>query len=300
MEVYPDLARAAIAPLAARFAQTVEAMAEGILTIAVNNMANAIRTRTIRRGIDPREFVLISAGGAGSLHSALIARELGIPTVVVPTMPGNFAAWGMLCTDLKHDYVQTFVAPLAAADIGQISAIFAELEALARATLSRERVAPERMALVRTADVRYLGQGHALSVALPSGVLDDTVRDDIARQFDALHLATYLHNAPEESKELVSLRLSAIGEIANPSLPAIARGDREPPSESQLGERVVYFGGRCAPWAIFDRERLLAGNAITGPAVIEEAVSTTLVLPQQRLIVDDVGNLVLTGQGSEK
>jgi N-methylhydantoinase A len=154
------------------------------------------------------------------------------------------------------------------------------------------------MVLVRTADVRYLGQGHALSVALPSGRFDDAMRADIARQFDELHMATYLHNAPDEPKELVSLRLSAMGEVANPTLPLLAQGQGEPTVDSQIGERPVYFGGRCTSWAIFDRERLRAGNVISGPAVIEEEVSTTLVLPGQRLAVDDVGNLILSEEGS--
>jgi N-methylhydantoinase A len=297
MTVFPELARRSIAPLARRFDQSVEAMAEGILAIAVNNMANAIRTMTIRRGIDPREFVLISAGGAGSLHSSLIAQELGIPKVVVPTMPGNFAAWGMLCTDLKHDYVRTLVAPVDTVDLEQVGTIYEELESHARETLRREHVPDERMALVRTADVRYLGQGHSLSVPLPSGAFGDSVRSDIAGQFDALHLAMYLHNAPDEAKEIVSLRLVAVGEVASPDLPELASGNEAPTASSQHTPRAVWFGGRCAPWPVYDRAEFRAANRIPGPAVIEEAVSTTLVLPNQDAVVDAYGNLILTWKG---
>jgi N-methylhydantoinase A len=209
-------------------------------------------------------------------------------------MPGNFAAWGMLCTDLKHDYVQTFVAAVGTADLERIHAIYEQLEAIARATLSKERIRPEQTLLVRTADVRYLGQGHALPVPLPGGRLDEQTREAITRQFDGLHLATYLHNAPEEPKEIVALRLSAIGEVADPRLPTIDGGERKPPDRSRQGERQVFYKGECKSWEIFDRSHLLAGNKITGPAVIEESVSTALVLPNQIATVDTYGNLILT------
>ena len=183
MDIYPSLARAAIEPLAEQFGQSVEAMAEGILTIAVNNMANAIQTMTIRRGIDPESlFWLRPVEPVHFTHP--YCPELGIPKVVMPTMPGNFAAWGMLCTDLKHDYVQTFVSAVDTADFDQITAIYRRIKTLAKGCADyRERVPSERMMLVRTADVRYLGQGHALSVSLPSGQLREDTRDDIARQF---------------------------------------------------------------------------------------------------------------------
>ncbi len=295
--IYPELSAEAVERVAREVGADLERAAEGIVTIAVTNMANAIRTMTVDRGIDPRDFTLVSFGGAGSLHAGLIARELGIPTVVVPPSPGNFAAWGLLCADVKHDYYQTFVAPLHDVDLARLEHEFGELEAMARATLQREGLAEHSMTFMRAIDLRYLGQGHALTVPVPSGHLNGGDRDLTAKRYDELHLQTYLHNAPEERKEIVALKLTGVGMIKSPRWGRLTRGDGDA-SGARIDVRPVYVGGRWLETAIYDRASLEAGDEFDGPAIVEEEASTTLVLPTQSLRVDDRGALFLTWKGA--
>ncbi len=295
--IYPELSAESVERVADQVGADLQRTAEGIVTIAVTNMANAIRTMTVDRGIDPRDFTLVSFGGAGSLHASLIARELGIPTVVVPPSPGNFAAWGLLCADVKHDYYQTFVAPLDNVDLSRLEREFGELEEMARATLQREGLAEHSMTFMRAMDLRYLGQGHALTVPVPSGHLNGPDRDLIASRYDDMHLQTYLHNAPEERKEIVALKLTGLGVIRSPRWGRLPRADGEV-TRARVAVRPVYLGERWIDTAIYTRVLLMAGDEIDGPAVVEEEASTTLVLPTQNLRVDDRGALFLTWKGA--
>jgi N-methylhydantoinase A len=260
-------------------------------------MANAIRTMTVDRGIDPRDFALFSFGGAGSLHSSLIARELGIPSVVVPPSPGNFAAWGLLCADVKHDYHQTFVAPLADVDADRVEGAYLALEDLSRRVLERDGLSDESVTFVRAMDLRYLGQGHALTVPVPSGRLADRERDMVATRFDDQHLQTYLHHAPEEEKEIVSLKVTGIGAIERPAWPKITGGGSNG-AAARVESRPVYVAGKWVDAEIYDRSRLLSGDGFDGPAILEEDASTTLVLPDQSVRVDERGALFLTWKGA--
>jgi N-methylhydantoinase A len=295
--IYPELSAEAVGRVANQLGADLQRTAEGVLTIAVTNMANAIRTMTVDRGIDPRDFTLFSAGGAGGLHASLIARELGIPTVAVPPSPGNFAAWGLLCADVKHDYYQTFVAPLDDVALPRLEREFGELENMACATLQREGLAEQSMTFVRAMDLRYLGQGHALTVPVPSGQLRGPDRALIASRHDDLHLQTYLHNAPQERKEIVALKLTGLGAISSPRWRRLRTGDGDA-VRARVAERPIYIGGQWIETAVFTRELLLAGDEIDGPAVVEEETSTTLVLPTQNLRVDDRGALFLTWKGA--
>lgn len=296
-KIDPDLSNAAVLRVAERLGATLEATAEGIVAIAVTNMANAIRTMTVDRGIDPRDFALFSFGGAGSLHSSLIAHELGIPTVVVPPSPGNFAAWGLLCADMKHDYHQTFVAALADVEDDRVETAYRDLEELARGMLRRDGLPDDRMAFIRSMDLRYLGQGHALTVPVPGERLSARDRDLVASRFDDLHLQTYLHSAPEEGKEIVSLKVTGIGGIERPTWPRISSGGLNA-HDARVGSRPVYVGGAWQEAEIYDRSRLLSGDLFDGPAIIEEEASTTLVLPDQTVRVDQRGAMFLTQKGA--
>jgi len=292
----PELSRLAVGRVAERLGTSLEATAEGIVAIAVTNMANAIRTMTVDRGIDPREFALFSFGGAGSLHSSLIARELGIPTVVVPPSPGNFAAWGLLCADLKHDYHQTFVATLADVDADRVEDAYRALEDLARGMLRRDGLSEDRTTFIRAMDLRYLGQGHALTVPVPSGRLMDPERGIVATRFDDLHLQAYLHHAPEEEKEIVALKVTGIGGIERPTWPRIA-GSGSNGVAARVESRRVHVAGTWLDADIYDRSRLLSGDRFEGPAIVEEDASTTLILPDQAVRVDERGAMFLTWKG---
>src|SRR5205814_1916345 len=174
MKVYPELSLKAVQGISDHYGMELNAAAEGILRIVVTNMAGAIRTMTVRRGIDPRGFSMVSFGGAGPLHAALIARELQIPRIIVSTMPGNFSAWGMLQTDIRRDYVQTRFGDLGRIVPSDLTGDFGRLETGAYRDMEEEGISPERSDLIRGVDVRYKGQGHSITLALPVGELAES------------------------------------------------------------------------------------------------------------------------------
>jgi len=295
MKVYPELSRTALKKISNYYSMDVLEAAEGILRIAAPNMASAIRTMTIERGIDPREFVMVSFGGAGPLHANLIARELEIKRVIVSTMPGNFSAWGMLTADFKRDFVQTFIASLSKLDQVDLEKRFLKIESEARKVMSDEGISESDIILLRELDMRYIGQGHALTLPLSGNSLSEvSFKGKIERQFDDLHLGRYMHNAPKQPKEVVALRLSAVGRMKKATLPVILNGSPDPPSDSVRPSREVYVDGSYKKFSIYDRSRLLANNSIQGPAVIEESVSTTLLLEGYSAHVDAYGHLVIS------
>lgn len=296
MKVYPELSRKALKTLADQFSMDILEVAEGILRIAVPNMAAAIRTMTIERGIDPREFTMVSFGGAGPLHANLIAKELDIPTTIVSTMPGNFSAWGMLMADFRRDYVQTFVRSMMSLGMSDLEDQFSKLESDAFRVLSEEGVPRNQTILVRELDVRYIGQGHALTLSLPDHALSEVDKMQIERKFDDLHLKRYMHNAPSQSKEVVALRLASIGRMKKGTLSKIKSGGSEPPRDALLPEREVYLDGSYMKSKIYERSKLLANNVLRGPAVVEERVSTTLLLEGYKARVDSFGHLIISAE----
>ena len=285
MKVFPELAQSALKTIADYYSMDVMEAAEGILRIAVPNMASAIRTMTIERGIDPRDFTMVSFGGAGPLHANLIACELQIERILVSTMPGNFSAWGMLTADLRRDYVQTYVATFDRLEMRDLEERFLKMEAQARQTMNDEGISVENLTLIRELDVRYIGQGHALTLAAPSD-LSESDSLEIQDQFDGMHLKRYLHNTPSQAKEVVTLRLASIGQMKKASLSHVKSGSAEPVADALRLSRNVYLDGAFKMCKIYDRSRLLAKNVIRGPALIEEKVSTTLLLEGYKAEVD--------------
>jgi len=272
----------------------LERAASGMLEVAVAAMANAVRHVTLERGLDPRDFTLVAYGGAGPLHAAAVARELAIRTVIIPPAPGHFSALGMLMADLRRDYVQTLFARLNTLSMEQLEAQFQQLEAQGRAVLLASKIATDQIVFERAADMRYVGQEHAVTVRLPAHVTDTAARQTIKRLFDEAHTQLYNHSAPEESADVVSLRVSAIGRLSKPQLPEIAVGGHTPPAAARRGSRAVVFDGPGALLAdVFDRAQLLQGNVIAGPAIIEEAASVTVVGPEDAVEVNVFGHLLM-------
>jgi N-methylhydantoinase A len=272
----------------------VERAASGMLEIATASMANAVRRVTLERGLDPRDFTLVAYGGGGPLHAAAVAKELSISAVVIPHAPGHFSALGMLMADLRRDYVQTLFARLDDLKMDQLEAQFRKLEAEGRQALERSGIATDRIVFERSADMRYVGQEHAVAVRMPANVGQETARQEIKQLFDAAHEQRYSHSAPEESADVVSLRVSAIGRLDKPQLPEVPRGGKTPPPGAFRGHRSVIFQGQGqVQAAVFDRAKLLQGNRIEGPAIIEEAASTTVVEPGDGITVNAFGYLVM-------
>jgi N-methylhydantoinase A len=294
MEIDPKLAQQAISKIASYYNISLDEASLGIIKIVNTNMSALLQSMTVKRGYDPRDFALVAHGGAGPLHAAAIAQELGIPTIIIPLNSGVFSAWGMLMADLRHDFALTYIKPIKKADVKSIHTMFTSLEAKLRQIFAQENVPDKDIAVTYQMDLRYLGQEHTLSVVVP-GHFTEADKAIAGKAFDDLHLANYGHNAPEESKELVSIKAIGIGKVNKPSLQAIRSGSKKPIADAQTGERKVYRGsGRYEPFRIFRRERLRANNVVNGPAVIEEATSTTVIEKNQVCTVDHYGNLIIT------
>jgi N-methylhydantoinase A len=272
----------------------LERAAAGMLEVATSAMANVVRQVTLQRGLDPRDFALFAYGGGGPLHASAVARELSIGTVVVPEAPGLFSALGMLLADLRRDYVQTLFARLDDVNMAELEARFSELESEGREALEQSGVPTDRVIFERAADMRYVGQEHAVAVALPADLCAEEHRAVVKRLFDEAHQVRYSHSAPEESADVVSLRVTAIGRLSKPTLPAVAVGSLVPPETARKASRQVQFEDHgLLETAVFDRTGLLAGNVVEGPAVIEEASSTTVLEPGDVATVNAYGHLVI-------
>ncbi len=293
MEVSTQLAAEAIQRIAAYFGIGVDEAAQGIIKIVNTNMSGLLQSMTIKRGYDPRDFAMVAFGGAGPVHAVAIARELNVPRVIIPPSPGVFSAWGMLMADLRHDFTQTFIELMGDADPGTINGIFAELEAQVKELFERENISEKNIVMIHEMGLRYYGQEHTLDVSAPSR-LTAADKEALSRGYDELHLRVYGHNAPEEPKEIVSLRVTGMGKVRKPALQTIPSGSRTPARESMVGQRKVYLGdGRHRAFDIFQRGRLLAGNDILGPAIIEEPTATTVVEDDLTCSVDQFGNLII-------
>jgi N-methylhydantoinase A len=247
---------------------------------------------SVQRGHDPRDFVLAAFGGAGPLHCAALADELGIAEVVLPPIPGAFSALGLIGSDLKRDYVRTVYVTTATADPKSLEAAFAGLERDGAAMLDRAGTEPERRRFERSVDARYQRQSYELSVPVPSGALDGAALAAIAEAFHDRHHRTYGHDNRSEPVQLVSVRLTAIGEI-----PPLAIRDR--PAASATGavrarRRMWFRAGGTVDAAILDRRGMPAGCLVAGPAVIESLESTILVPPGWQAAIDQDGFVLLT------
>jgi len=294
MQIAPDLARGAVRKVGDHFDLSVDEAALGIVKIVNTNMSGLLQSMTVKRGYDPREFAMVAFGGAGPIHAAAIAKELGVPTVIVPPNSGVFSAWGMLMADLRHDLSQTFITSLDGADPEAVEALFGELEERIVDLFKKENVNEAGITIAHELDLRYVGQEHTLAVPAPSP-FDDGAKPQIANGFDQHHLRVYGHNAPEEPKEIVSLKVIGLGNVTKPTLERLPEGGDTPSAESKLGERDVYVGkGRYRSFGIYRRDLLKSGNVIRGPAVIEEITATTVVEPDQDCAIDLYGNLIIS------
>ena len=267
--------------------------ADGILSIATTAMSYAVKGVTTERGLDVGGFALVAYGGAGPLHASAVARELGISQIVIPRAPGLFSAFGMLFSDLRYDFVRTWFTPLEAAPFDGLETVYRQLEADGRAAIGAASIPPEGIVVGRAADMRYVGQEHAVTVDLPMAVFADRDRDAIKAHFDAMHELRYGTSAPAEQAEIVSLRTTVTGVTRKPAHEEIAAGAAVPAAAALDGERSVYFGeaGGFVDTPVFARDALLAGNCVEGPALVEEHASTTVLMPGDALEVDRFGNL---------
>jgi N-methylhydantoinase A len=287
------LAEQAIMDVARPLGLDLVTAAAGIVKIVNTNMAVDLRLAFQSRGEDPRRFALLAFGGAGPLHAAYLARDLGIPEVIVPLHPGLTSAMGLLQTDVRHLYLRSAVGLLSSYPVDEINAIFAELRRRAMDDVSEEGLDVTELRLKQQIDLRYLHQGYHLTVDGPDGEITQTHKQPIKAAFDDLHRRTYGASAPEEDAELVTLRVVSEVPVPHLRLPRIAAGRI---ADARIGERPLYdlTSAEFANAYVYDRARLGADDRIAGPAIVEQYDSTTVVLADQVLTVDDFGNLLIT------
>jgi N-methylhydantoinase A len=286
----PERARTAVGRLAVELGIDVARMADGIVKLAVVKMTGAIKEISVMRGHDPRAFTLFAYGGAGPLHAAFVAAELGMSRVVVPPMPGNFSAFGLLVADVRHDEVRTRVVRTADLSFPELERLFGDLTARARARLAEDGFAAASMRFEASLDMRYVGQAFELSVPFEESLAS---MKDVDRAFYTAHEARYAH-ATADPVEIVSLRLSAYGVGAKPSLPRAPEAGSL--AAARLPERAVLFDAVPTATAVYARELLPSEATLDGPALIEEPGTTTVVPPGFRASVDAHANLILRAE----
>jgi N-methylhydantoinase A len=294
------LARHGIGELADAIGLSAERTAAGVLEIAAWNQANAVRQVTVKRGLDVRDYVLVAFGGSGPLQAGRLVDVLGLKAALIPPDPGNVSAFGLLTVDVKNDYVTTAVQRDDALDLERVTDIYARLEGRALQALAAEGFSPTDIRLVRSADLRYFGQAWEVRVDVPPGPLDRSAADLAVGRFHAAHQRTYGYSYaehPEQRIEWVNFRLVGIGPLRRPEIRPRPRCSAGGPERARWGLRPVYFDSGFADTLLYDRQRLQPGDCLTGPVIIEEFGSTTVVFHGQQARVDDYGNLLLTRLG---
>jgi len=296
MPLSPALAERAIAGLARELGLDSLQAARGVVSVVQANMLAAIRLVSVRKGYDPRGATMVAFGGAGPLHAAALARDLGVARVLVPPAPGILCALGLLVEPLRLDLVRTRVEPLESLGVAELAAVFAALEQEAQAWLDREAVPVERRRVARALDMRYVGQNFELLVEVPAEFWRGE-RDALRRAFLREHARVYGHSAEDDAIQIVSYRLTAVGEPAALTLPALPPAPSASPDAARAGDRPVYFdeAGGFVATPVYRRERLLAGHRLEGPAIVEQMDSTTVILPGQRGTIDARANILIEG-----
>ena len=280
---------------------SVEQAAEGMYRVINANMAHGVREITIKRGLDPREFPLVVAGGAGPLHACAIAEELGIRTLLVPATASILCASGMLLSDLQHDYVRSYVTSFADLDPARLQTLMGELQARGEEELGREGVPASRIEHQPALDLRYVKQYHEVTVSLPREVIDRADLGAIARAFHREHDRLYGYNLEAEGTalELINVRLRSIGRTEKPALPRLAEGGADPEAAARPPRRAfVPRSGGYASVPVYDAALLRAGNVIDGPALIERSDTTVLVGAGFVARVDAHGSYLLSATGA--
>ena len=295
MKLDESAARRAVGDLSKQVGMSETETAEGILTILNSNMANAIRTRTVQKGIDPRDYTLAAFGGAGPLHGAEVAAMLSIPEVIIPTYPGITSALGLLTTDLKYDAIRTAFQISGKVDLARLNRGFQDMEAGLYAQFAEDGVPRDQISLSRFGDLRYVGQGYELRASFPVGAFDEAELEETWQEFHALHEAEYGHFFADSPIEIVNIRVAGIGVTPKMGKPGAVAGGSLADAHIRDGRCVFRHEGNLEEFdtAFFRREALPTGQPIDGPAIILQADSTTVVPPGSTLTAEQNGNLII-------
>jgi len=310
MRLDPDAAQRAVATIATQLGLGVEEAAEGIVRVINATMVRGMRAVSVQKGFDPREFVLVAFGGGGPLHAVDLARDMGIPTVLVPVMPGVTSALGLLVADLRYDVSATVRGSLEDPDLAALTALYEDLERQALDRMARDGVRPAAVQLVRTAEIRYARQSWELDVTVPAGTLDAAALARVRAEFHERHSQQYGYAMEDEGLVLVNAQVSAVAVLPKPPLgsPELMGGGAgtgtgagtggagtaaATPDAALIGTRQVRADGQWRAAAVYDRGGLRPGMTIEGPAIVEQLDTTTYLGPGDRGTVDRSGNLVI-------
>ncbi|KXH80735.1 hydantoinase/oxoprolinase family protein [Sporosarcina sp. HYO08] len=271
---------------------SAEEAALGIIRIANSNMLNALKLISIRKGHNPQDFTLLAFGGGGSMHAPALALELGVKKVVVPIASPVFSAWGMLMTDLRHDYIQTYIRRVNELSLQEMDAQWKQIEQHALDHYAQEGMPADQVEFHRFADMRYLGQEHTVKVPVPSGRWSEADKATIIEEFHNLHEKNYTFRLEDSPTEIVNLHVTAFGKVPKVTIGKVNRsGSIE---EAKKENRNVYYEQKgWVDTPVYDREKLPANVVISGPAIVEEKAAVTVIYESQQLYVDDYGNIII-------
>ena len=290
LELNKEASLEAIRKIAEPFGLDVASAANSILQVANANMCDALRLISVRRGYDPRDFALVSFGGAGGLHGAYLAKEMDIPTVIIPPNSGVAAAMGCLMVDVQHDITRTFLRDASKVSLEELRAEFNEMDAEAKALLEAEKIDEEDMHFIHYVDMRYAGQWRSMSITLGEGVVSI---EDALEEFHAEHEREFSFSNRDQVVEIYGLRVAAIGTVEKPNLPKrIVDGEAE---DALIETRQVYFeeSGGYVRTPIYQRDKLPTEVPIEGPAIVNQLDSTIVVPPFFTFHADEYRNLIM-------
>ncbi|MFI5419671.1 MAG: hydantoinase/oxoprolinase family protein [Nitrososphaerales archaeon] len=302
MSVSLDLARRAVDEHIAKPLGVDTTEAAGMIAEIANlNMLRMLRIATIERGKDPRDFDMVAFGGAGPLVAGRLLEELELRSVFIPWSPGLFSAFGLMVANIGRDFVSSKMMKLDNFPFDEVNSRFENLEQKGLVEMSQERVPKSRIVLARSLDMRFVGQSYELNIPCRSGKIDQNVLQEIANNFISKHRKIYGHAAEGEPIEIINLRVSVTGIVPPPQVTKI-QPSRENAREAIRTQREIYFRkiNKQTLCPVYTRSKLLAGDQIVGPAVIEQPDSTTTVYPEQQAQVDEYGLLRIEKAGSKK
>ena len=296
MSLDDTAAQQAITGLATELGLGVPDTADGILTLVTANMANAIRSRTVQKGIDPREFALIAFGGAGPLHAVDVARELGMSEVIIPPYPGITSAVGLLTTDLKYDTIRTEFQVSGEIDLQRLNSDLEEMERELTDQFLNDGLAESAISFQRSGDLRYVGQGYELRITFSDVSLDDDSLQEIFNQFHIQHRAEYGHDFPGSAIEVVNARVTGIGQMPKNSQPEDINSGTQESALMKSGGCMFRVDNRLEEFEtmFYQREKLPLEHSIAGPAIIIQQDSTTVVPPNNQFVSDTAGNMIIS------
>jgi len=285
--------RQSIKKIANFYKISIEEAARAIIRITNNNMMNALKLVSIRKGHDPRDFVMIAMGGNGGIHCTSLGRELNVKKIIIPTNPGVFSAYGMLMTDLRQDYIRTKVVKIDSSNIDIINEIYDEMIEHAIKIYTSQGFLSENLYMVKSADIRYIGQEHTVRAPVTSKRIGEGDLEIARENFGRLHKKYYSFNFPDGVAEFVNFNITAFCKVKRAEIKPIKVKSRSG-EEAIRCKRIVDFDeDGISEVPVYLREKLGPNNKINGPAIIEENTSATVLYPNQELYVDDYGNLII-------